>query len=81
LEALGPRETTGGINRMKTLRCYPAKVPELIKNCCDYLEKNGTDFFSLIDLPADRRFLALQTVGLFRVGVSKKRLKEVNEFR
>jgi len=42
LEALAINEnTTGGINRMKTLRCYPAKVPELIKNCCDYLEKNG----------------------------------------
>ncbi|CAF1217615.1 unnamed protein product [Adineta steineri] len=65
LEALGPHEaaaTTSGMNRMKTLRCYPAKVPELIRNCCDYLEKN-----------------ALQTVGLFRVGVSKKRLKELKD--
>ncbi|CAF2758534.1 unnamed protein product [Rotaria sp. Silwood2] len=62
LEALGPNEATGGISRMNTLRCYPAKVPELIKNCCDYLEKN-----------------ALQTVGLFRVGVSKKRLKELKD--
>ena len=43
LEALGPNENAGGINRIKTLRCYPAKVPELIKNCCDYLEKNGTE--------------------------------------
>ncbi|CAF1262348.1 unnamed protein product [Rotaria sp. Silwood1] len=62
LEALGPNEAAGGISRMNTLRCYPAKVPELIKNCCDYLEKN-----------------ALQTVGLFRVGVSKKRLKELKD--
>jgi hypothetical protein len=41
LEALGTHEAGGGINRCKTLRCYPAKVPELIQNCCDYLEKNG----------------------------------------
>ena len=41
LEALGSNEAACGINRIKTLRCYPAKVPDLIKNCCDYLEKNG----------------------------------------
>ncbi|UJR13427.1 hypothetical protein I4U23_000442 [Adineta vaga] len=62
LEVLGTNEASLGMNRIKTLRCYPAKVPELIKNCCDYLEKNG-----------------LQTVGLFRVGVSKKRLKELKD--
>ena len=31
------------LNRCNTLRCYPAKVPELIQNCCDYLEKNGKE--------------------------------------
>jgi len=62
LEALEGNESTAGINRCNTIRCYPAKVPELIQNCCDYLEKN-----------------ALQTVGLFRIGVSKKRLKELKE--
>ncbi|CAF1555905.1 unnamed protein product [Adineta ricciae] len=62
LEALAENEAGTGVNRCNTLRCYPAKVPELIQNCCDYLEKN-----------------ALQTVGLFRVGVSKKRLKELKE--
>jgi hypothetical protein len=41
LEALGGNESGAGINRCNTLRCYPAKVPELIQNCCDYLEKNG----------------------------------------
>ncbi|CAF2472463.1 unnamed protein product [Rotaria sp. Silwood2] len=62
LEALAGNEPGANINRCNTLRCYPAKVPELIQNCCDYLEKN-----------------ALQTVGLFRVGVSKKRLKELKD--
>ncbi|CAF5149757.1 unnamed protein product, partial [Rotaria magnacalcarata] len=62
LEALGENEPGASISRCNTLRCYPAKVPELIQNCCDYLEKN-----------------ALQTVGLFRVGVSKKRLKELKD--
>ncbi|UJR33915.1 hypothetical protein I4U23_021334 [Adineta vaga] len=62
LEGLVENETGTGVNRCNTLRCYPAKVPELIQNCCDYLEKN-----------------ALQTLGLFRVGVSKKRLKELKE--
>ncbi|CAF0896185.1 unnamed protein product [Adineta ricciae] len=62
LEVLGSNEPCSGMSRIKTLRCYPAKVPDLIKNCCDYLEKNG-----------------LQTVGLFRVGVSKKRLKELKD--
>ncbi|CAF0728941.1 unnamed protein product [Adineta steineri] len=62
LEALAGNESGAGVNRVNTLRCYPAKVPELLSNCCDYLEKN-----------------ALQTVGLFRVGVSKKRLKELKE--
>jgi len=41
LEALGGNESGAGVNRSNTLRCYPAKVPELIQNCCDYLEKNG----------------------------------------
>jgi hypothetical protein len=43
LEALAENEPNVGINRCNTLRCYPAKVPELIQNCCDYLEKNGTE--------------------------------------
>ncbi|CAF0725577.1 unnamed protein product [Rotaria sordida] len=62
LEALAGNEPGTSINRCNTIRCYPAKVPELIQNCCDFLEKN-----------------ALQTVGLFRVGVSKKRLKELKD--
>ncbi len=41
LEALAENEPGVGVNRCNTLRCYPAKVPELIQNCCDYLEKNG----------------------------------------
>ena len=44
LEALGANEGPSRISRCKTLRCYPAKVPELIQNCCDYLEKNGKAF-------------------------------------
>ncbi len=82
LEALAENEPNIGINRCNTLRCYPAKVPELIQNCCDYLEKNGTEilrYFCFFFF--ERKFLfilALQTVGLFRVGVSKKRLKEVS---
>jgi len=47
LEALGSNENTGGINRIKTLRCYRAKVPELIKNCCDYLERNGNKYIQI----------------------------------
>ncbi|CAF3342716.1 unnamed protein product [Rotaria sp. Silwood1] len=70
LEALAGNEPGASINRCNTLRCYPAKVPELIQNCCDYLEKNE---HSLLHI------LALQTVGLFRVGVSKKRLKELKD--
>ncbi len=41
LEALAGNESGAGMNRCNTLRCYPPKVPELIQNCCDYLEKNG----------------------------------------
>lgn len=41
LEVLAGNESGIPINRCNTLRCYPAKVPELIQNCCDYLEKNG----------------------------------------
>jgi hypothetical protein len=84
LEALGGNESGTGINRCNTLRCYPAKVPELIQNCCDYLEKNGKKnifirlFFRKKILFPFVFILALQTVGLFRVGVSKKRLKEVS---
>lgn len=78
LEVLAENESHVGVNRCNTLRCYPAKVPELIQSCCDYLEKNGKEtficFLRKISFPF---FLALQTVGLFRVGVSKKRLKEV----
>ncbi|CAF0969878.1 unnamed protein product [Didymodactylos carnosus] len=67
LEALSGQTQSGkntsatALNRCKTLRCYPEKVPYIIKNCCEHLERN-----------------ALQTIGLFRVGVSKKRLTEVS---
>ena len=66
------------INRCNTLRCYPAKVPELIQNCCEYLEKNGRRDLLILYRKKVFYLLALQTVGLFRVGVSKKRLKEVS---
>jgi hypothetical protein len=81
LEALAENEPSVGISRCNTLRCYPAKVPELIQNCCDYLEKNGKERKKFVNIFLERErlfILALQTVGLFRVGVSKKRLKEVS---
>ncbi len=59
------------------MRCYPAKVPDLIKNCCDYLEKNGRNKKILKFRKKNEWILGLQTIGLFRVGVSKKRLREV----
>ena len=40
-EALANNASGPILSRCNTLRCYPAKVPELIQNCCDYLEKNG----------------------------------------